>query len=614
MYGYYTNRLNENRKVVIYARVSTEHEEQLSALENQKDWYKPILAQHPEWEVVKMYVDEGITGTSAKKRKQFMKMISDAEKGKFDLILTREVSRFARNTVDTLQYTRSLKAKGVEVYFINDNIRTFDGDGELRLTIMATLAQDESRKTSIRVKAGQQTSMENGVIYGNGNILGYDKVGKEMIINPEQAKTVRMIFDWYLAGDGVRTIHSKLEQAGRLTATGKTEWKTHSISAVLKNTFYCGIITYHKQWTPDYLEQKMIRNHGEIEYTVVQGTHEPIVSVEEFEAVQRIMQSKRTVITDPKTRTEFVVGKPKPTSVWSELMKCECGHNIHKKKWLKYKGKTSYAFQCAATIKTGTFSARMKKGLSTNGICRVPMIPQWKMEMMAKYIFDQYSRETEGIIDLALSIINKHKDDEEPQQDNTALIRQYDDEKAKLQKRLDNLIEMRADGEITKDYFLNKTTEIEARLKTIEDELAKLKPREQKETKPCNLDERIALFKYFLMQSIYSTDDGNIPEDIIRAFVSKIIVHESSFDWYLRFVPEMPPETLEISGNRQKSAKISPTCNVLRRLRLAARGNKELTPHFFYTFRKSDAEAYHNETHNKHSVRKWKDITVNVLI
>ena len=573
MYGYYTNRLNEYRKVVIYARVSTEHEEQLSALENQKDWYKPILAQHPEWEVVKVYVDEGITGTSAKKRKQFMKMISDAEKGKFDLILTREVSRFARNTVDTLQYTRSLKAKGVEVYFINDNIRTFDGDGELRLTIMATLAQDESRKTSIRVKAGQQTSMENGVIYGNGNILGYEKVGKEMIINPEQAKTVRMIFDWYLAGDGVRTIHSKLEQAGRLTATGKTSWKTLSISAVLKNTFYCGIITYHKQWTPDYLEQKMIRNHGEIEYTVVQGTHEPIVSVEEFDAVQRIMQSKRKVIIDPNNHTERVVGCTRPSSVWSELMKCECGNNIYKRKWNKYKGKVSYAFQCAATVETGTFTARKKKGMSTKGICRVPMIPQWKMEMMAKYIFDRYSRETEGIIDLALSIINKHKDDEEPQQDNTALIRQYDDEKTKLQKRLDNLIEMRADGEITKDYFLNKTTEIEARLKTIEDELAKLKPHEQKETKPCDLDERIALFKYFLMQSIYSTDDGNIPEDIIRAFVSKIIVHESSFDWYLRFVPEMTPATLKISGNRQKSAKVSPPCDMLRRLLSAKAGS-----------------------------------------
>ena len=141
----------EMRRVVIYARVSTEHEAQLSALENQKDWYKPILAQHPEWEIIRMYVDEGITGTSAKKRPQFMQMIEDADYGEFDLILTREVSRFARNTVDTLQYTRELKSKGVEVYFINDNIRTFDGDGELRLTIMATLAQNESRKTSQRV-------------------------------------------------------------------------------------------------------------------------------------------------------------------------------------------------------------------------------------------------------------------------------------------------------------------------------------------------------------------------------------------------------------------------------------------------------------------------------
>jgi len=129
------------------------------------------------------------------------------------MIITREVSRFARNTVDTLQYTRELKARGVEVFFINDNIKTFDGDGELRLTIMATLAQDESRKTSVRVKSGQQTSMNNGVLYGNGNILGYDRVGKELIINPEQAKTVRMIYDLYLEGNGLQRIKDELEQA-----------------------------------------------------------------------------------------------------------------------------------------------------------------------------------------------------------------------------------------------------------------------------------------------------------------------------------------------------------------------------------------------------------------
>ena len=153
----------EKRRVVIYARVSTEHEAQLSALENQLDWYKPILETRPNWTLVAQYIDEGITGTSAEKRPQFMQMMQDAKMGKFDMIITREVSRFARNTVDTLQYTRMLKEHKVEVFFINDNIKTFDGDGELRLTIMATLAQDESRKTSIRVKSGQQTSMNNGV-------------------------------------------------------------------------------------------------------------------------------------------------------------------------------------------------------------------------------------------------------------------------------------------------------------------------------------------------------------------------------------------------------------------------------------------------------------------
>lgn len=191
-----------------------------------------------------------------------MQMIKDAKDKKFNMIITREVSRFARNTVDTLQYTRLMKEYGVEVFFINDNIKTFDGDGELRLTIMATLAQDESRKTSIRVKAGQETSMKNGVFYGTGNILGYDRKGKEMVINEEQAKTVRMIYDMYLSGMGVTSIQYELEKAGRLTATGKTKWHASYLSHTPKNSFYCGIITYHKEYTPDYLKQKKSRIIG----------------------------------------------------------------------------------------------------------------------------------------------------------------------------------------------------------------------------------------------------------------------------------------------------------------------------------------------------------------
>ena len=323
MYGTYgMNSDFEKRSVAIYARVSTEHEEQISALENQVDWYKPILAARPDWTLVAQYVDEGITGTSAQKRPQFMKMIRDAKSGKFNMIITREVSRFARNTVDTLQYTRSLKDYGVEVFFINDNIKTFDGDGELRLTIMATLAQDESRKTSIRVKAGLKTAMEKGVIFGTGNILGYNRVGKDMVIDPEQAQTVRMIFDMYLNGMGVTKIAYELEKAERRTALGNTRWHAATLSRILKNSFYCGILTFHKEYVKDYLTQKRVRNLGEIDLLHVKGSHTPIVTEEEFNRVQEMMKSKcreMPYLTAGKRKTTYTKSG---TTVWTRIMRC----------------------------------------------------------------------------------------------------------------------------------------------------------------------------------------------------------------------------------------------------------------------------------------------------
>ena len=185
---------NRQRNVVYYGRVSTEHDAQLQALEKQMQWYDDQTKYHPNWTVVGKYIDEGITGTLAKKRPAFMQMIEDAKEQKFDLIVTREVCRFARNTVDTLALTRELRSYGVEVYFVSDNIWTMDGDGELRLAIMATLAQEESRKISERVRAGQAISRENGVLYGTGNIIGYNRVNGTYVIDPEQAQTVRTVY------------------------------------------------------------------------------------------------------------------------------------------------------------------------------------------------------------------------------------------------------------------------------------------------------------------------------------------------------------------------------------------------------------------------------------
>ena len=609
-YGY---QAPKQRKVAVYARVSTEHEAQLSALENQKDWYKPIIAQHPEWDIVRMYTDEGITGTSAQKRPQFMKMIEDAGDGEFDLILTREVARFARNTVDTLQYTRSLKAKGVEVFFINDNIKTFDGDGELRLTIMATLAQDESRKTSIRVKCGQQTSMDNGVFYGNGNILGYDRVGKDMVINPEQAKTVRMIYDWYLDGVGIRAIKFRLEQAGRLTAMGKSNWHESNISKILQNSFYCGIITYHKEYTPDFLEQKKIRNFGEIELTKTRGTHEPIITEEEFERVQEMMAKRRKELPNTGAGKRRQIGEKQPGDVWTELLICECGHKFNRKVWHRVEDDVQYGYQCYSSIRTGTVTTRLRKGLPIDDVCKTPMIAGWKLQMMVKNIFREYLHNTAEVLALAEAMLERHIDDEEPQTDNNRLIEQKQAEVEKLNKRLHSLIEMRADGEITRDIFKVKKQEVEDRLLAIQNELNQLQPQEEA-IDDATHDEKIKILKFYLEQSVNPDAMENIPEDVIRAFIAKVVVHENSFDWYLRFSPDKPPKSLCIDGKRKTTAKVSSLCSPQHRLLLTKVGKSNFVKVQEFSIDLGQAKAYLYAYSTRHRIHKWNDLHISVFI
>ena len=545
----------EKRRVVIYARVSTEHEAQLPALGNQVDWYKPILAARPEWTLVGQYIDEGITGTSAEKRPEFMRMIEDAKKGQFDIIITREVSRFARNTVDTLQYTRLLRDHGVEVFFINDNIKTFDCDGELRLTIMATLAQDESRKTSLRVKSGQQTSMNNGVVYGNGNILGYDRVGKEMVINPEQAKTVRLIYDLYLEGYGLEKIKDELERRGYKTSQGKSLWYPTVISHVLKNSFYCGIMTYHKEYTPDYLKQKKVKNYGEMEFTRVQGTHEPIVTVEEYERVQRIMETKRTKIKNLNSGRRSK-GKKPHSSVWGKLLVCECGHSFNMRIWDRSDRQVQQAYQCYSVVQTGSYESRKKKGLPLEGICQTPMIPEWRLQMMANLIFRKYLSEKEKVLALAQSILEAHIGDTEEQDNFAAELETKHRELERLNKKLDAYIEMRSEGELTRELFRTKCDEVEPKITKLQTEIEELTRRtEPKEV--VDYSEKLTVLQYALEQYTNCTEGENVPESVIEAFVVKIVVSKDGFDWYLRFDgdPDKPLHC-KLDGKRKTNTKI----------------------------------------------------------
>ena len=363
------------RKVAIYARVSTEHEAQLSALDNQVQYYDDILKKNPDWILYDRYIDEGITGTSTKKRKKFMRMMENAKAGKFDLIITREVSRFARNIVDTLQETRKLKKIGVEVYFTEDNIWTFnDKDGELKITIMATLAQNESKKTSQRVKAGQMISFQNGVFYGSGNIIGYNKVGQNLEVNEEQAEIVRYIYSEYLKWNGTVKIADELTKREIPTSTGLTTWSASYISRILRNPFYSGTIVYRKSYIPDYLEQKAKINYGEVEKVVVEGRHEPIISKEDFKKFQQIMDSHSKPI---KLGRRQALGVPK--NIWSKKLVCECGSNFNRKIYHKNKNDTTYCYVCYN--KKNRPKSRFKEA------CGMKEVQEWKLQYMAEYIF-----------------------------------------------------------------------------------------------------------------------------------------------------------------------------------------------------------------------------------
>ncbi len=276
-------------KVASYCRVSTDKEDQANSFESQQQYFQEYIARNPDWELYSIYADEGTSGTSTRKRIQFNRMIQDAHEGKFQLILTKEVSRFSRNIVDTLSYTRELKRIGVAVEFVTDHINTMDGDGELRLSIMATMAQDESRKTSNRVVWGQTRQMEKGVVFGR-SLMGYDVKDGKLSIEPEGAELIRLIFQKYAVEQvGTAEIVRFLNREGYRTYHGGV-WKSSAIIKILKNEKYVGDLVQKKTYTPDYLTHEKRSNRGQVPQIRIKNHHEPIISREVWDLAQKRLE------------------------------------------------------------------------------------------------------------------------------------------------------------------------------------------------------------------------------------------------------------------------------------------------------------------------------------
>lgn len=287
-------------RVAAYCRVSTEKDDQLNSLTAQQRFFREYIAEHPDWTLFRVYADEGLSGTSTKHRPKFSEMIRRALNGEIDLIVTKEVSRFARNTVDTLQVTRQLKEKGVGVLFLNDNIDTRDNDGEFRLTIMASVAQEESRKISERTRWGQLQAMKNGVVFGNNSLYGYTVRDGQLTVQPEQAEVVHQVYRKFLVErKGTHTIARELtESAIRPPLRPSGAWTSSMILKMLKNEKYCGDLLQKKYYTTDYLSHRKALNEGAEEKILLRDHHEPIVSREQFEAVQKELAKRAGAAAD----------------------------------------------------------------------------------------------------------------------------------------------------------------------------------------------------------------------------------------------------------------------------------------------------------------------------
>lgn len=541
--------------MVFYGRVSTEHEAQLEAFKNQLQWYEDQLKMHPNWKLVEpieTYLDKGITGTQAKKRPGFLHMINDAKSGKFAMVVTRDVCRFARNTVDTLAYARQLKEIGIQIYFVFDNIKTIqDNDGEYRLTIMANNAQEESRRISERAKAGQYISRANGVLYGTGNILGYKRIRRKsdpdkknaigdksvptFEVVPEQAETVRLIFEMYAEGYGLKRIKNYLEQNGYKTATGKTKWFESSLSRILGNPMYIGKQYQCQTEVLDFLSHRVKKNSKE-DYVLIEGDFEPIISEELFQKVQEIRASK--VVKAGFTGKSHGVRQSKDK--WILKLECGCGSGFQRYKWRTNAstGEEIGGYACRHRVTDGSTEFRKSKGMPIDDTCSLPSIPEWKLDYMALEIFKKiWGNQADTIFEVYRLISqNYHIEQVKTRESPEYLEKQIQ----KCQSRLVALVDLYTDGDISLEVYRSKRDEYTSRMETLKAQLKEITANSG-DTQEELIKERLIAIKQ-LLDDMALCNKEKSPNELINNFVDKIVVRsQTEFEWYIN-----------INGNAEK--------------------------------------------------------------
>lgn len=353
-------RPQESRlRVCAYCRVSSDSSGQMESFNTQVAYYTGYINNRPEWELAGIYADGGISGTGRDQRTEFNRLLKDCEHGKIDLIITKSISRFARNTADCLEAVRFLKSLGVAVYFERENINTMDAESELILSVLSSIAQEESRSISENIRWSVQKRFRQGKVrVTTSRFLGYDSDEKgELVINPAEAEIVRRIFREYIAGKSIREIKKGLEGDGAKTVTGLAKWPEATLRGILTNEKYYGDALLQKTYTPDYLTHKKKKNKGEVPLYHVKANHEPIISKEDFELVQKLMAERAAEYGNlPEYREKYA----RHYAFSGRLICGNCGAAFKRRTWNSKLRSRQIVWQCSTYIKEGKAHCSMK--------------------------------------------------------------------------------------------------------------------------------------------------------------------------------------------------------------------------------------------------------------
>lgn len=526
------NVIRERLRVGAYCRVSTDSEDQKNSYQSQVKYYNNKIRDNINWTFVDIYADEAISGTQDYKRSDFMRMIQDALDGKIDIIITKSISRFARNTLDTLKYVRMLKERNIAVIFEEENINTLEMAGELLLTILSSVAQQESETISSHVTLGIEMKMKRGEMIGNQGAYGYDysKESKNINVNQEQVPIVEYIFNRYCKGVGAKTIARELTQMKVISPKGYDKWSESTVLGIIKNPIYKGDLLMGKTYTTDPITHKRVRNYGEKNQYYVKNHHEAIIEEEVWNNAQAILRKRSEIKNGGRMKGNY----SRKYAFSSRLFCGHCGSVISRRCWASGTKNEKRVWQCMQASK--------------NGMKNCPNSKSIREEVLQKCFVDAYEllcRNDSEVIDKFMQKIKNTVKNSS----NETLIKNLNKKIDELDKKMSMLVDLHIEGNIDEKVYLSKKQDLDRKKEKLLHDMELLKMEKNNDN---SIEIGLGKIEKILRNNKIMPE---FDADVFEAIVQKVIIGEKDNPLAICFILKNGDEYEKTMQQRQEKIK-----------------------------------------------------------